>query len=166
MNEKIHNILFLCTGNSARSIMAEVLMNHLSRGRFRAHSAGSHAVGRVNPLALELLHRKHLVVDALHSKNWDEFAQPGAAEMDFVITVCDKAAGEVCPVWPGQPITAHWGFEDPAAAQGSDETKRRVFEKVFIEIARRIELLLALPVEKLDRLALQRRVREIGTAPP
>lgn len=166
MNEKIHNILFLCTGNSARSIMAEVLMNHLSRGRFRAYSAGSHAVGQVNPLALELLRRKHFAVDALHSKNWDEFAQSGAPEMDFVITVCDKAAGEVCPVWPGQPITAHWGFEDPAAAQGADEAKRRVFEKVFIEIARRIELLLALPVEKLDRLALQRRVREIGSSRP
>lgn len=164
MNTKTYNILFLCTGNSARSIMAEALMNHLSRGRFRAYSAGSHAVGQVNPFALELLRRKGFAVDALCSKNWDEFAQPDAPQMDFVITVCDKAAGEVCPVWPGQPLTAHWGFEDPAAAQGPDETKRKLFEKVFIEIARRIELLLALPVEKLDRLALEKKVREIGRA--
>lgn len=158
-----YNILFLCTGNSARSIMAEVLMNHLARGRFRAFSAGSHPAGAVNPFALELLRRKGLPADDLRSKNWDEFAQAGAPRMDFVITVCDRAAGEVCPVWPGQPMTAHWGFEDPAAAQGPDEAKRKVFEKVFIEIARRIELLLALPLEKLDRLALEKKVREIGT---
>ena len=164
VNTKTYNILFLCTGNSARSIMAEALMNHLSRGRFHAYSAGSHAVGQVNPFALELLRRKGLAVDTLRSKHWDEFAQPDAPRMDFVITVCDKAAGEVCPVWPGQPMTAHWGFEDPAAAQGPDETKRKLFEKVFIEIARRIELMLALPLDKLDRLALQKKVREIGRA--
>ncbi len=161
-----YNILFLCTGNSARSIMAEVLMNHLARGRFRAFSAGSHPAGAVNPFALELLRRKGLPADDLRSKNWDEFAQAGAPRMDFVITVCDRAAGEVCPVWPGQPMTAHWGFEDPAAAQGPDEAKCKVFEKVFIEIARRIELLLALPLDKLDRLALERKVREIGRAQP
>lgn len=165
MNNTYH-ILFLCTGNSARSIMAEVLMNHLSRGRFRAFSAGSHPAGAVNPFALELLRRKGFAVDALRSKNWDEFAQAGAPRMDFVVTVCDRAAGEVCPVWPGQPMTAHWGFEDPAAATGPDEAKRKVFEKVFIEIARRIELLLALPVDKLDRLALEKKVREIGRAQP
>jgi arsenate reductase len=159
----IYNILFLCTGNSARSIMAESLMNHLARGRFRACSAGSHPAGAVNPFALELLRRKGLPADDLRSKNWDEFARPGAPAMDFVITVCDRAAGEACPVWPGQPMTAHWGFEDPAAAAGPDEAKRKVFEKVFIEIARRIELLLALPLEKLDRLALEKKVREIGT---
>lgn len=162
MNDKTYNILFLCTGNSARSIMAEVLMSHLSRGRFRAYSAGSHAVGQVNPFALELLRRKGFAVDALRSKNWDEFARPGAPAMDFVITVCDRAAGEACPVWPGQPMTAHWGFEDPAAATGPDDARRKRFEKVFIEIARRIELLLALPLDKLDRLALEKKVREIG----
>ncbi len=161
-----YNILFLCTGNSARSIMAEVLMNHLARGRFRAFSAGSHPAGAVNPFALELLRRKGLPADNLRSKNWDEFAQPGTPKMDFVITVCDRAAGEVCPVWPGQPMTAHWGFEDPAAFQGADETKRKLFEKVFIEIARRIELLLALPLEKFDRLALEKKVREIGRSQP
>ena len=162
MNEKIYNVLFLCTGNSARSILAEVLLNHLGKGRFRAYSAGSHPAGQVNPLALELLRKRGLPVDGLRSKNWDEYAQPGAPAMEFVITVCDKAAGEQCPFWPGQPLTAHWGFEDPAAAAGNDEARRKVFEKVFIEIARRIELLLALPVEKLDRLALERKVRELG----
>ena len=166
MSAKIYNILFLCTGNSARSVMAEVSMNRLSQCRFRAYSAGSHPTGQVNPFTLELLRRKGFAVDALRSKNWDEFAQPGAAEMDFVITVCDKAAGEVCPAWPGQPVTAHWGFEDPVAAQGSDETRRKMFEKVFVEIARRVELMLALPFDKLDRLALQKKVRKIGTAPP
>jgi arsenate reductase len=162
MNDKTFNILFLCTGNSARSVMAEVLMNHLSRGRFHAHSAGSHPAGEINAFTLELLHRQDLPIDRLHSKSWDEFAKPDAPAMDFVITVCDKAAGEVCPVWPGQPMTAHWGFEDPAAAQGDDNQRRKVFMKVFVEIARRIELMLALPLEKLDRLALERKVRAIG----
>ncbi len=166
MTTKTYNILFLCTGNSARSIMAEVLMNHLARGRFHAFSAGSHPAGAVNPFALELLDHKGLPTANLRSKNWDEFAEPGAPKMDFVITVCDRAAGEVCPVWPGQPMTAHWGFEDPAAFQGPDGAKRKLFEKVFIEIARRIELLLALPLEKLDRLALEKKVREIGRAQP
>ncbi|MEK7697794.1 MAG: arsenate reductase ArsC [Pseudomonadota bacterium] len=162
MNDKTYNILFLCTGNSARSIMAEALMSHLSRGRFRAYSAGSHPTGEIHPFTLDLLRRKGFAVDALRSKNWDEFARPEAPAMDFVITVCDRAAGEVCPVWPGQPLTAHWGFEDPAASTTPDNVKRKVFEKVFIEIARRIELLLALPLEKLDRLALEKKVREIG----
>ena len=154
MNTKTYNILFLCTGNSARSIMAEVLMNHLGKGRFHAYSAGSHPVGRVNPLALELLRAKGFAVEALRSKNWDEFARPEAPPMDFVVTVCDKAAGEVCPVWPGQPMTAHWGFADPAAATGADAERRRMFDQVYLEIARRIELMLA--------LALERRMREIG----
>lgn len=137
-------------------------MNRLSQNRFRAYSAGSHPAGQVNPLTLELLSRKGFATEGLRSKNWDEFAQSGAPTMDFVVTVCDRAAGEVCPVWPGQPMTAHWGFEDPAAAPGNDEARRKVFEKVFIEIARRVELMLALPVEKLDRLALERQVRDIG----
>ena len=162
MSDRTYNILFLRTGNSARSVLAEVLMNHLSRGRFRAYSAGSHPAGAINPFTLELLRNKGFATDGLHSKNWDEFARLDAPAMDFVITVCDKAAGEVCPIWPGQPMTAHWGFEDPAAAQGSDEARRKVFMKVFVEIARRIELMLALPIEKLDRLALERRVRDIG----
>lgn len=160
--EKTYNILFLCTGNSARSVMAEVLMNHLSRGRFRAYSAGSHPAGAINPFTLELLQRKGFAIDQLRSKNWDTFARPDAPAMDFVITVCDKAAGEACPIWPGQPMTAHWGFEDPAAAPGNDDQRRLVFMKVFTEIARRVELMLALPIEKLDRLALQRKVRDIG----
>ena len=163
MSVKIYNILFLCTGNSARSIMAEVLMNRLSQGRFRAYSAGSHPTGQVNSFTLELLRRKGFAGEGLRSKSWDEFAAPGAPSLDFVITVCDKAAGELCPVWPGQPMTAHWGFEDPAAAQGSEEARRKIFEKVFIEIARRIELMLALPVDKLDRLTLERQVRDIGS---
>lgn len=167
MNTGIYRILFLCTGNSARSIIAEVLMNRLSQGRFWAYSAGSHPAGEIHPLTLELLRRKGLAVDALRSKNWDEFARAEeASPMDFVITVCDRAAGEVCPVWPGQPLTAHWGFEDPAAVQGPDEARRKVFEKIFVEIARRVELMLALPFDQLDRLALQKKVREIGTTDP
>jgi arsenate reductase len=162
MSDRTYNILFLCTGNSARSVLAEVLMNRLSKGRFRAYSAGSHPAGEVNPFTLELLHSKGFATDGLRSKNWDGFTKPDAPTMDFVITVCDKAAGEVCPIWPGQPMTAHWGFEDPAAAQGSDEARRKVFMKVFVEIARRIELMLALPIEKLDHLALERQVRNIG----
>lgn len=162
MNTKIYNILFLCTGNSARSIMAEVLMNHLGKGRFRAYSAGSHPVGQVNPLALAVLSANGLPIEGLRSKNWNEFAHPEAPRMDFVVTVCDKAAGEMCPVWPGQPMTAHWGFADPAAATGTETERRRMFEKVYLEIARRLELMLALPLDKLDRLALERRMRELG----
>lgn len=162
MNTKIYNILFLCTGNSARSIMAEVLMNHLGKGRFRAYSAGSHPAGQVNPLALAVLSANGLPIEGLRSKNWNEFAHPEAPRMDFVVTVCDKAAGEMCPVWPGQPMTAHWGFADPAAATGTETERRRMFEKVYLEIARRLELMLALPLDKLDRLALERRMRELG----
>jgi arsenate reductase len=162
MSDKIYNILFLCTGNSARSIMAEALMNRLSGGRFRAYSAGSRPAGAVNPLTLELLQRRDLPTAELRSKSWDEYATLDAPQMDFVITVCDRAAGEICPVWPAQPVTAHWGFEDPAAIEGSDDQRRHVFLKVFSEIARRIELLLALPIEKLDALALEHGVRDIG----
>ena len=134
------NVLFLCTGNSARSILAEAYLNSIGRGRFRAHSAGSHPAGKVNPFALELLARQGLPTNGLRSKSWDEFAAADAPRMDFVFTVCDRAAGEVCPLWPGQPITAHWGIEDPAAVQGSDEEKRRAFLEAFTQISTRIKL--------------------------
>jgi len=158
------NILFLCTGNSARSILAEAITNNLSvsRGKFRAYSAGSRPKGAPHPLALELLAQTHMPTAGLRSKSWDEFAAPGAPVMDFVITVCDQAAGEQCPFWPGQPVTAHWGMPDPAAAEGSDEQKRRAFSDTANMLRRRIELLASLPMEKLDRLALQRKVKEIG----
>jgi arsenate reductase len=164
--EHVYNVLFLCTGNSARSVMAEVLLNNLGKGRYRAYSAGSHPAGRVNPLAIELLQKNGHDTAGLRSKSWDEFAAPGAPAMDFVITVCDSAAGEVCPVWPGQPMTAHWGFEDPAAVQGNEEAKRVVFQAVYQQIARRLEIFLALPMEKPDRIALQRGIRQIGTLKP
>jgi len=162
LTDKTYNILFLCTGNSARSVMAEALMNRLSKGRFHAYSAGSQPAGAINPLTLDLLKRQGFKTEDFRSKSWEVFAAPDAPAMDFVITVCDKAAGETCPVWPGQPMTAHWGFEDPVAALGNDEQRRRKFTTVFTEIARRIELMLALPIEQLDRLALERRVRDIG----
>jgi arsenate reductase (thioredoxin) len=159
---KSFNVLFLCTGNSARSILAETYLNVAGKGRFTAYSAGSHPAGRVNPLALELLGKNRLPTDGLRSKNWNEFAQPGAPKLDFVFTVCDNAAGEVCPVWPGQPISAHWGVEDPAAVTGSDEVRRRAFMKAFAELSARINLLIALPLDKLDRLTLKRKLDEIG----
>jgi protein-tyrosine-phosphatase len=157
------NVLFLCTGNSARSIIAEALTNNLSvaRGKFRAYSAGSHPKGAVNPFALDLLRQNHISTQGLRSKDWDEFAKPDAPVMDFVITVCDKAAGEQCPFWPGQPMTAHWGMPDPAEATGTDEQKRRAFADTASMLRRRIELLASLPFDKLDRLALQKRVRDI-----
>jgi arsenate reductase len=157
-----HHVLFLCTGNSARSIMAEALMNSLGGGQFVAHSAGSHPTGRVNPYALELLRKNRLPTDQLRSKRWDEFALPGAPPLDFVFTVCDNAAGEMCPVWPGQPITAHWGVEDPAALEGADDEKRRAFVRALATLRRRIELFLSLPHSKLDKLALKKRLDEIG----
>jgi len=157
-----YNVLFLCTGNSARSILAEAYLNSAGRGRFAGYSAGSHPAGRVNPFALELLAKHRLPTEDLRSKNWDEFAQPGAPQMRFVFTVCDNAAGEVCPVWPGQPITAHWGVPDPAAVQGSDADKRKAFLKAFTELSTRINLMLALPIEKLDRQALTGRLKDIG----
>jgi arsenate reductase len=162
---RTYNVLFLCTGNSARSVMAEVLLNTLGKGRFKAYSAGSHPAGQVNPFTLELLRGNGLAVDELRSKSWDEFAAPGAPKMDFVITVCDNAAGEVCPIWPGQPVSAHWGFADPAAFQGPDEEKRRLFRQIYQQIGSRIRLFLSLPVEKLDRLSLQQRLKDIGKAP-
>ena len=156
------NVLFICTGNTARSILAEAYLNSAGSGRFKAYSAGSHPAGQVNPFALELLQKNRLPVTDLRSKNWDEFARPGAPELDFVFTVCDNAAGEVCPVWPGQPITAHWGVRDPAAVAGSAEEKRKAFLRTFTELSARINLLLALPLEKLDRLTMKRRLDEIG----
>lgn len=162
MSDKVYRVLFLCTGNSARSIMAEVLLNHMGQGRFRAYSAGSHPAGQVNPYALELLERQRLPVQGLRSKSWDEFAQPGAPQLDFVFTVCDNAAGEVCPLWPGQPVSAHWGIPDPAAVQGSEEEKRRAFAEAFRLLHRRIALFLSLPLEKLDALSLQRELDRIG----
>ncbi len=158
------NVLFLCTGNSARSILAEAMMNAMGGSRFKAYSAGSHPNGRVNPFALELLQKNRLPVEGLRSKSWDEFAQPGAPELDFVFTVCDSAAGEACPLWPGQPITAHWGVEDPAAVEGSDDEKRRAFFNAYNRLNNRIQLFLSLPLAKLDRLSLMKRLREIGQA--
>lgn len=158
----VRNVLFLCTGNSARSILAEAYLNAQGRGHFAAHSAGSHPAGKVNPLALELLRKHSLDTAGLRSKSWDEFARPDAPRMDFVFTVCDNAAGEVCPVWPGQPVTAHWGIEDPAAVQGTEEEKRKAFLAAFRQLAARVHLLLSLPMEKLHRLSLQQKVDEIG----
>ena len=162
MSGKTYNVLFLCTHNSARSIMAEAYLNNAGKGRFIAYSAGSHPSGRVNPMTVEVLRRAGYAVDGLRSKGWDEFTVRGAPQMDFVITVCDIAAGEVCPVWPGQPMTAHWGFEDPSQAKGTEEERRRVFHRVFQEITARIQLFLSLPMEKLDALSLQQRLKDIG----
>ncbi|MDZ7652357.1 MAG: arsenate reductase ArsC [Burkholderiaceae bacterium] len=158
------NVLFLCTGNSARSILAEVMMNAMGAPRFKAFSAGSHPNGRVNPFAIELLQKNRMPVEGLRSKSWDEFAAPGAPELDFVFTVCDSAAGEVCPLWPGQPITAHWGVEDPAAVEGSDDEKRKAFFSAYNRLQNRIQLFLSLPLAKLDRVALTSRLKEIGKA--
>jgi arsenate reductase len=156
------NVLFLCTGNSARSILAESLLNRKGAGRFQAYSAGSHPAGKVNPHALELLQRLGHPTSELRSKRWDEFAAPGAPTLDFVFTVCDNAAGEVCPIWPGQPITAHWGIADPAAVTGSEADKRKAFEDAHRILDRRISLFVSLPVHSLERLTLQQRVSEIG----
>jgi arsenate reductase len=162
MNERVFNVLFLCTGNSARSILAEAMLNHLGQGRFRAFSAGSHPKGEVHPFALELLQKNRLSVAEVRSKSWDEFTAPGALHLDFVFTVCDNAAGEVCPIWPGQPMTAHWGIEDPAAVEGSDEQKRRAFFQAYMQLNRRIAQFVSLPIDKLDRMSLSARLREIG----
>jgi len=158
------NVLFLCTGNSARSILAESILNAIDPAKFRAHSAGSHPAGRVNPFALELLAKYRFPIDGLRSKNWDEFAVTGAPALDFVITVCDNAAGEVCPIWPGQPMTAHWGIADPAAVEGADEAKRRAFLDAYLILKRRIEIFASLPLARLDEVSLQSRVREVGKA--
>jgi len=160
--ERIYNVLFLCTGNSARSIIAEALMNHVGDGRFRAYSAGSFPTGKVNPLAIELLRAIDLPTGGLRSKSWEEFARPNAPRMDFILTVCDNAAGEVCPIWPGKPMTAHWGVPDPAAVEGSDEEKRAAFRDAAGTLRRRIELLASLPIDKLDAMAIRSRLLEVG----
>jgi arsenate reductase (thioredoxin) len=162
MTHRILNVLFLCTGNSARSVIAESLLNAMGKGRFKAYSAGSHPTGRVNPFALELIRKGRLPSEGLRSKSWDEFAAPGAPKLDFVFTVCDNAAGEVCPVWPGQPMTAHWGVTDSAAVEGTDEEKRRAFFRTWTELSNRISIFVSLPFDKLDRLSLQKRLDEIG----
>jgi arsenate reductase (thioredoxin) len=157
-----YNVLFLCTGNSARSIMAESLLNYWGQGRFRAFSAGSHPKGQVHPLALEVIERSHLPLHGARSKSWNELAQPGAPRLDFVFTVCGIAAREECPHWPGQPMTAHWGVEDPAAVEGSHEEKLRAFNRALRELDARIKLFISLPLESLDKIALQERLRSIG----
>ena len=162
MAERTFNVLFLCTGNSARSILAESYLNSISHGRFRAYSAGSHPSGKVNPFALDLLERNKIPTDSLRSKAWDEFAAPNAPKMDIVITVCDQAAGEMCPVWPGQPVTAHWGVEDPAAVVGDDDTKRAAFMKAFAVLQKRVALLSSLRLEAIDRMAAEQQLRQIG----
>jgi len=162
MAEKTYNVLFICTGNSARSIIAESLLNSMTGGPFRAFSAGSHPKGEVHPLAIQELHRLHIPTEGLRSKSWEEFAQPGAPEMDFVFTLCDQAAGEVCPVWPGQPLTAHWGMPDPAAVEGTEEQKLKAFKDVAVMMKRRLDIMMALPLEGLGRLAIQKQVRDIG----
>jgi len=162
MTGRPFNVLFLCTGNSARSILAEAYLNSAGRGRFVAYSAGSHPAGSVNQFALELLAKNSIDVSGLRSKGWEEFARPGAPVMDFVFTVCDSAAGEPCPVWPGQPMTAHWWVDDPAKVQGSDEQKRRAFKGALAHLSARINLFMNLPIQKLDRLALEDGLNEIG----
>lgn len=162
MSDRTYNVLFLCTGNSARSIMAEAMLNVSGRGRFRAYSAGSHPTGEVNHFALEQLEALAFSRDNLRSKSWDEFAAADAPHMDIVITVCDKAAGEFCPFWPGQPATAHWGFRDPAATDGAEAETRRAFAQVCREIKTRLDILLSLPIDKLDKLALKRELDRLG----
>jgi len=163
MPSSTFNVLFICTGNSARSIMAESILNQQGGSRFRAFSAGSHPIGQLSPEAVDLLQRNQFETTQLRSKNWNEFAGTDAPKMDFVLTVCDKAAGEVCPAWPGQPISAHWGVEDPVAVQGDEEHKRKAFSDAFLTLQRRIALFLNLPMDKLDKLSLQNELNRIGT---
>lgn len=162
MKNKIYNALFLCTGNSARSIMAEKLLEHWGKGRFRTFSAGSHPSGKVNPFAIGLLQSKGLSTEGLRSKSWDEFAQPDAPQFDFIFTVCDNAAGEVCPVWLGHPMTAHWGVEDPAAVEGTDEDKRQAFRRIATYLENRIKLFTSLPLASIDRMMLKQEIDTIG----
>ena len=162
MSERVVHILFLCTGNSARSIMEEVMLTHLGGARFTASSAGSHPKGTVHPLALETLQSMGLPVDGLRSKSWQEFARPDAPPLDIIVTVCDAAGGEVCPLWPGKPITAHWGVEDPAAFQGTEDAQRAKFREVALVLRRRIEQFLCLPLATLDRRTMQAKLQEIG----
>ena len=162
MNDAVHNILFLCTGNSARSILAESVLNHKYGHRFRAFSAGSHPNGQVNPHAIALLERQGISIEGLRSKSWDEFAAPGAPVLHFVFTVCDNAANEVCPVWPGQPMTAHWGVPDPAAVQGSDAVIAQAFRDAYVVLERRIDLFANLPLATIGKLALKQQLQDIG----
>ena len=161
-----YNLLFLCTGNSARSILGEALLRHWGKGRFNAFSAGSFPKGAVNPLSIELLQSMKLPTEGLRSKSWDEFARPDAPVMDFVITVCDQAASETCPIWPGQPITAHWGIPDPTAVKGTEAEKRAAFRDAFRRLDARIKLFVSLPMDKLDRLMLKREAERIGRLGP
>jgi arsenate reductase len=164
MADKTYNVLFVCTGNSARSILAEALLNDLGGNRgFKAYSAGSYPKGEVNPWALKTLAQHQLPTDGYRSKSWDEFARPDAPQLEFVFTVCDQAAGEVCPIWPGQPMTAHWGLPDPAAVEGPDAAIEKAFLDTFITMKRRIQLMLSLPLASLDKLAIQREIKDIGT---
>jgi len=162
VTDRTYNVLFLCTGNSARSILAEVLVEHWGKGRFRGFSAGSFPKGAVHPLALELLERLNLRTTGLRSKSWDEFADDHAPVMDFVFTVCDQAAGEVCPIWPGNPITAHWGVPDPAVVEGTEAQRVQAFRDAYRQLEARIKLFVALPIDKLDRMAIRREVEQIG----
>ena len=166
MSDKPFNVLFLCTGNSARSILAEALVNHWGRGKFVGFSAGSSPKGQVHPIALELLGHMRMSTDGMRSKSWDEFARPGAPKLDFVFTVCDNAAGEMCPIWPGQPMTAHWGVEDPAAVEGSEAEKWIAFRKAFRELESRIKVFTSLPIRSLDKVKLQERLHAIGKIGP
>ena len=163
MSDKVFDVLFVCTHNSARSIIAEGLLNSMGKSRFKAYSAGSQPGGTVNPFSLKTLTALHIPNDGYRSKDWAESAQPEAPQLDFVFTVCDNAAGEVCPVWPGQPMTAHWGVPDPAAFESTDEQKAKVFWNTAVVLKRRIELMLALPLHSLDRIAIQREIKDIGT---
>ena len=162
MENRIYNVLFLCTGNSARSIMAEKLMEHWGRGKFKAFSAGSFPTGKVNPFAIQTLQARSLSTEGVRSKSWDEFAVEGAPHIDFIFTVCDNAAGEACPVWLGRPMTAHWGVEDPAAAEGSDKEKLQSFRKICSYLENRIKLFVALPIEKLDNIRIKQELDAIG----
>jgi arsenate reductase len=164
MPDKVYNVLFLCTGNSARSIIAEALINYWGRGRFRGFSAGSQPKGAVHPVALQLLEHMNLPTEGFRSKSWDEFAAPGAPTLDFVFTVCDNAAGETCPLWPGQPMTAHWGVADPAAVEGPDTEIWLAFRRAFRELENRIKIFVSLPIASLDRMTLQQRLDAIGKA--
>lgn len=164
MSDKVFNVLFLCTGNSARSIIAEAVLNQLGRGRFKAFSAGSLPTGSVNPHVLDLLQRNQMPTEGIRSKSWEEFSGPDAPKLDFVFTVCDQAAGEVCPVWPGQPMTAHWGLEDPAQVEG-EEAQQRAVKNAFMQLNRRIGIFTSLPLEKLERLSLQKELDAIGALP-